>query len=168
MKESDGIYKPCFKDYIDFARGIIKMFIKNCRHYKKMRFRHAKTINTFYMVFEPWRGHPGLADRMKAILSTYNLAKSSGYNYKLFFETPFKLSEYLTPKKNLIATLDELEYSIFDTKLFNERSYRVPKKLKPNKQYHCYQYSGNLMPRIFPDSGEKWCNLFQELFALFL
>ena len=122
-KESDGVYKPVFKDQIAFIKADIKAFIKHLRYYYKMRFKHAKNIGTFYMVFEPFRGHPGLADRMKAIISTYNIAKANGYDFKIFFETPFKLSEYLAPKKDWQASLDELEYSVFDTTLYREISW---------------------------------------------
>lgn len=165
ITESDGVYKPRLKDYISFFKSDIKYIIKSMRYYRKLRFVKAQKVNTFYMIFEPFRGHPGLADRLKAIISTYNLAKSNGYEFKVFFETPFKLCEYLIPQKNWLTTLDELEYSISDTCLFHEVSWRVPTKLKKNKQYHCYQYSGNLMPRVFPNTHYKWCDLFNELFA---
>ena len=165
MKESTGVYKPHFKDYIDFLKAEIKVAIKHIRYYRKMRFKKVNNKNVFYMVFEPFRGHPGLADRMKAIISTYSLSKSNCYDFKIFFKTPFDLAEYLTPKKNCcIDTLDELEYSVADTRLFHEVSWRKQIKLSPNKQYHCYQYSGNLMPRVFPHTGYKWCDLFHELF----
>lgn len=162
---SDGVYKPKFKDYIDFAKGAVKSFIKNLRYYKLMRLTRAEKKNTFYMIFEPFRGHTGLADRMKAIISTYNLAKSNGYDFKIYFKTPFNLSEYFHPKKDWECNLEELEYSLRDTKLFNEVSWKSVKRLKRNKQYHCYQYSGNLMPRVFPHTGYKWCDLFNELFT---
>lgn len=164
-KVSDGVYKPVFKDKIAFIKADIKAFIKHTRYYCKMRLNRAKNKGTFYMVFEPFRGHPGLADRLKAIISTYNVAKANGYDFKIFFETPFILSEYLAPKKDWLATLDDLEYSIFDTSLYREISWREKNKLKPNKQYHCYLYSGNLMPRVFPNTQYKWCDLFHELFT---
>ena len=108
------------------------------------------------MVFEPFRGHPGLADRLKAIINTYNLAKSNNYDFKIYFTTPFKLSDYLTPRKDWECSLEELEYSLQDTKFFREISWRECTTLKPNKQYHCYYYCGNTMPRVLPHSGYKW------------
>lgn len=163
-KESDGVYKPVFKDKIAFIKADIKAFIKHMRYYRKLRFNHAKNKGIFYMVFEPFRGHPGLADRLKAIISTYNIAKANGYDFKIFFETPFHLSDYLTPKKDWVANLNELEYSISDTRIYHEVSWKDKIDLKPNKQYHCYLYSGNLMPRVFPHTQYKWCDLFHELF----
>lgn len=34
----------------------------------------------------------------------------------------------------------------------------------PNKQYHCYNYAGHHMPKVFPDSGYKFTDLFHEMF----
>ena len=91
MKESDGVYKPHLKDYISFLIAEVKVTLKHIRYYRKLRFKKVSKKNTFYMVFEPFRGHPGLADRMKAIISTYNLAKSNGYDFKIFFKTTFAI-----------------------------------------------------------------------------
>lgn len=165
IQESEGVYKPRIKDFISFIRADIKAIVKQARYYKKFRFKRVNKRATFYMVFEPFRGHPGLADRMKAIISTYNLAKSNGYNFKIYFNTPFTLSEYLKPNIDWECNLEELEYSIQDTCLYHEVSWRKKIRLKPNKQYHCYQYSGNLMPRIFPYTNNKWSDLFHELFT---
>lgn len=165
MKESDGVYEPRFKDYVSFLKGDAKAIIKHLRYYAKMRLKPAQKRGVFYMVFEPFRGHPGLADRLKAIISTYNIAKSNGYDFKIYFKTPFNLSDYLVPKYNWECSLEDLEYSLRDTRLYREKSWRVQYKLQPNKQYHCYLYCGNLMPRVFPQTKYKWLNLFNELFT---
>ena len=129
-----------------------------------MGLRRARKRNMLYFVFEPDMPHPGLADRLKAVVSLYNAAKASGYDFRFYFKTPFDLAEYLAPKKNWQLQLSELEYSLQDTKIINETNWRRITRLKPNKQYHCYNYAGNDMPWQFPDSGYKWHELFQELF----
>lgn len=163
-KDTDGLNMPKFKTA---ARRVLYFFrpkFKNLKYYSKCRFRHASKRNTFYLIFEPNRKHPGLADRMKAIMSCYDWAKSNGYQFKVYFETPFSLKNYLKPKFDWVATLNELEYSIYDTRIVNE-NYREQKiKLTPNKQYHCYNYAGHHMPKIFPDSGYKFADLFHEMF----
>ncbi len=143
----------------------IKYFIHNLRYIRKMRFKRAKKKNVLYFVFEPDMPHPGLADRLKAVISLYNAAKNNGYDFKFYFNTPFVLSDFLTPQKDWQLQLDELEYSIQDTKIINETNWRRITSLKPNKQYHCYCYAGNDMPWQFEDSGYKWHELFQELFS---
>lgn len=142
----------------------IKYFLNNLKYWSRMGLRRARKRNMLYFVFEPDMPHPGLADRLKAVVSLYNAAKASGYDFRFYFKTPFDLAEYLAPKKNWQLQLSELEYSLQDTKIINETNWRRITRLKPNKQYHCYCYAGNDMPWQFPDSGYKWHELFQELF----
>lgn len=142
----------------------IKYFLKNIKYYCKLRLCEAKNKNTLYFVFEPTSGHPGLADRMKAIIRLYNAAKKNEMGFKVFFETPFKLDDYFRFRKNNTLKLDELEYSISDTRIINECNWHEIPKLNNSKQYHCYNYAGNDMPWEFPDTGYKWHELFQELF----
>ena len=142
----------------------LKYFLHNIKYYSRLRAKKAKRRNILYFVFEPDKPHPGLADRLKAIISLYNVAKANGYDFKFYFETPFCLSEYLLPKKDWQLSLDELEYSLLDTKIINETNWKPIKTLKHNKQYHCYNYAGNSMPWRFEDSGFYWHELFQELF----
>lgn len=97
-------------------------------------------------------------------MSCYDLAKSNGYQFKLFFESPFHLEKFLKPKYDWVATLEDLEYSLRDTRIIDEHYREKPLKLIPNKQYHCYNYDGHHMPRIFPDTGYKFSELFHELF----
>lgn len=163
-KETDGLNMPKFKTIVRKILYFFRPKIKNLRYYSKCRFKHTQKRNIFYLVFEPNRKHPGLADRMKAIISCYDWAKSNGYHFKIYFETPFSLSDYFKPKFNWVATLDELEYSIFDTKIVNEDYREQPIKLISNKQYHCYNYAGHHMPKVFPDSGYKFTDLFHEMF----
>ena len=134
------------------------------RYWRKLSFGKAKKRNILYFVFEPDVPHPGLADRLKAVISLYNVAKAHGYDFKFYFETPFHLSDYLTPKYDWQMSLDELEYSLSDTKIINETNWHKISSLTPNKQYHCYNYAGNCMPWRFEDSRFYWHELFQELF----
>lgn len=147
-----------------YVKYDIKYFLHNCRYYYKYRFVRAKRKNVLYFIFEPNSSHPGLADRMKAIISLYNVAKAAGYQMRIYFETPFLLSDYLQPRQDWVASLDELEYSIFDTRIINETNWRPIKRLKANKQYHCYNYAGNDIPWEFKDTKYRWHELFHELF----
>lgn len=142
----------------------VKYFINNCKYYLKMRWRKARKTNVLYFVFEPDQRHPGVADRIKAIVSLYNVAKANNYEFKFFFETPFKLQDYFIPRLDWVLNRKEMEYSFADTRIINECNWRYIKKLTANKQYHCYNYAGNDIPWQFPDTGNKWHILFHELF----
>lgn len=142
----------------------IKYFLYNCRYYIKYRVKHANEKNILFFLFDPKAEHPGLADRLKAVISLYNVAKRDGYKFKFYFKDPFALSDYLAPKIDWEMKWSDLEYSWMDTKIINECNWRGIKPLKPNKQYHCYCYAGNGIPWKFEDTGYKWSDLFCELF----
>ena len=163
-KDTEGLNMPKFMTAV---RNILHFFrpkFRNFKYYTKCRFGRAKYRNVLYLVFVPNKKHPGLADRIKAIMSCYDLAKSNGYQFKLFFETPFHLEKYLRPKYDWVATLEDLEYSLRDTRIIDEHYRTKPLRLISNKQYHCYNYDGHHIPRIFPDTGYKFSELFHELF----
>lgn len=143
----------------------VKNFFRNSLYRFKYRFKRVQKYNIYYCVFERNKKHAGLADRLKSVISQYNVAKMNGYQFKLVWDTPFVLSDYLQPNYDWYCTLNDLEYSVIDTKIISEVSWRDMSKLKPNKQYHCYRYSGNVLPRVFNNTGYKWCDLFNELFT---
>ena len=142
----------------------IKNFIKNSLYRMKYKPIRAKKRNVYYCLFETHKKHSGLGDRLKTVITQYNIAKANGYQFKLFWETPFRLSDYLKPKQDWEMKWDDLEYSLFDTKIISEVSWRQITRLKKDKQYHCYRYAGNSISRVMPDTGYKWNELFDELF----
>ena len=147
-----------------FIKADIKNYVKNCIYRLKYNPCRAKQRNVYYCVFETHKKHAGLADRLKTVILQYDIAKASGYKFKLFWKTPFCLSDYLKPRIDWECSLSDLEYSIWDTKIVSEVSWRKRKLLKPCKQYHCYRYAGGQSPRELPMTGEKWVDLFNELF----
>ena len=143
----------------------------NVRHWLKLRIWGKIATNTFILVIDPELKHPGLADRFKAIVNCYNIAKLNGYNFKIIFKHPFALEDYLVPNDiDWIADFSDLHYVLSKTRFFNELdfitedSWKGRIELKKDKEYHCYSYVGNRQPDIFPESGCKWHDLFHELF----
>lgn len=163
-KDTEGLSMPKFLTVLRSIKYAFLPYIKKGKYYSKCKWRRAKHKNVFFFVFEPGKKHPGLADRIKAIISCYDWAKMNGYKFKLYFETPFKISHYLKPKFDWHCSLKDLEYSIIDTRIVEEDYRECSIYLKPNKQYHCYSYNGHHMPRVFPDTGYKFSDLFHELF----
>lgn len=142
----------------------IKNFIKNCKYRLKFRLKRAKNRNVLYMVFDPERRYPGLADRLKAVVALYNMAKYNGYEFKFYWKTPFPIADYLIPQKDLEIGIDDLEYSLIDTRIITEKNWADNSTFEKNKQYHCYLIAGNEMPKRFLNTGESWAGLFNELF----
>lgn len=157
--------KSDFRLKLIYYKYDIKYFLHNCRYYIKLRLGKVKKKNVLYFVFDPSIEHPGIADRLKAIISLYNVAKKNGYVFKFYYNDPFDLSDYLAPAIDWKLSLDELEYSLTDTIMVNECNWRPIKPLKKDKQYHCYCYAGNGLPERFNDTGYKWHDLYKELFV---
>lgn len=154
----------------------IKKLIKRLKFeaqivYKTHKFQHrlyqknAKMRNVLFFIIDPRFKHPGLADRLKAIVSCYYIAKQNNYDFKIIFDTPFCLEHYLQPAKvKWVGNIDSLEYSKRDTRIYNYIPWHGVPKLKREKQYHCINYVGH---SIFPYvKGEKplWSSLYGELF----
>lgn len=163
-KVTDGLNMPPVLTALRQVRGWIRPKWRNLTYYCKCRPGRAERRNVLVFLFEPGRKHPGIADRLKAIVSNYNLAKQNGYDFRLCFETPFRLADYLKPKYDWTFRQQDMEYSMADTRIVDEAYREVPKRLSPGKQYHSYNYEGHHMPRVFPVTGYRWCDLFHELF----
>lgn len=142
----------------------VKSFLKNCKYRLRLRFKRAKKRNILYLVFDPERSYPGLADRFKAIVALYNMAKFNGYDFKFYWRDPFPISEYLVPQGEFEAKLEDLEYSLLDTRFITEKNWADISTFAKDKQYHCYLIAGNELPKVFLNTELKWCNLFHELF----
>ncbi len=143
----------------------------NLPYMMKKRFGGEYHPNTFFFVIAPNVKHPGLADRMKAIVNCYQIAKKNGYDFRIIFDIPFKLSDYLEPcAQDWRADLTDLRYRVGKTLFFDERrmitedSWKGHTTLKKGKEYHCYSYVGNRYPKVFPESGYEWSKLYAELF----
>ena len=65
---------------------------------KYHRFRSAKKrLSTVTIVFNGDVCNPGLADRLRAMVSVYYWCKKNNITLKIFFNKPFLLSSYLEP-----------------------------------------------------------------------
>ena len=149
----------------------LKTLRRNMPYLRKLRISGGHDRDMFYFVIAPGIKHPGLADRMKAIVNCYNIAKMNGYQFKIVFKIPFRLEDYLVPNEvKWKAEFADLRYSLGGTRFFNELyflsedSWKGRTHLAKGKEYHCYNYVGNRQPRMFPESGYEWSKLYHELF----
>ena len=56
-------------------------------------------LKSITMVFNGDVYNVGLADRLRAVTSVYYWCKNNGIDFKLFFSSPFNLSDYLAPNE---------------------------------------------------------------------
>lgn len=151
------------------VRGIINnlLFLKKDLYYvKRFKWWGKFHRNTFFFMIDPELcHHPGLADRLKAIVRCYGVAKKNGYHFKIVYKHPFHLEDYLQPNKvDWVADFSDMNYDVFGTKFYRETRQNKKLTLKQNKEYHCHTYMGDLLPECFEDTGYHWADLFDELF----
>ena len=93
--------------------------------------------NTLYFVFDHQQTHPGLADRLKVICCAYYIAKINSFDFKIIFDTPFLLQDYLEPNKiNWKGQWDDLSYSFKNARLLAYNGMgKIPHLNNKIKQY---------------------------------
>lgn len=97
-------------------------------------------------LFDPHYSHPGLADRLKAILGCYYIAKQNGYSFKIVWREPFPLGDFLSESQvRWQCDGNGPAYSIRNTRFFIYSGLRkgLDCKLRPNKEYVCCCYKGD-------------------------
>ncbi len=149
----------------------MRYFVRSCKYYLKYySFRKDKDVmgHTLYFIIDPKIGHPGLSDRYKAIIGCYYIAKQNGFDFKIIFETPFRLIDYLDVNVyDWTADKTDLSYSLRNARVipYNGGG-KVPRLNRSVKQYHVYNYIGYdiLETNRIPDYKRVWGGLYNDLF----
>ena len=160
-------YRKYFQTSVNDMRYAIRHI-----HYYKRKYSWPKDRdvigNTLYFIIDSDIKHPGLVDRLKAIIGLFYVAKQNGFEFKVVFKHPFKLEDYLIMNHyDWIADESDLSYSLQNTRLIAYNgSGKIPYLRKNIKQYHVYCYIGYdiLSSNNVADSDTVWCSLFHELF----
>lgn len=88
-------------------------------------------------------------------------------NFRIVFKEPFVLEDFLRPttkSSSWIANYEDLELNMFKTRFVSEhRNFKL--KANSGYQYICCNYSGDVIPEVFEDTGYKWTDLYNELFT---
>lgn len=149
------------REYFIFARN----YLFSCRHLPQFRLKRINNKNKFYFIFDKnYSHHPGLTDRLKAIISCYYIAKQNGYTFQIIDETESGIGTLISFRdKRMLTTKKDLEYSFWGTRFFIYSGILMNNntKLRSNKQYHCYAYQGN---DLFYHNGMEFKNRFRKLF----
>ena len=167
LLRNNSFYVKIFQRRINDIRYFIKNLIFTLKHFK-INGREL-TGNTIYFVIDPKQTHPGLADRLKVICCIYYIAKLNGFNFKLVFDTPFKLSDYLQCNKvDWKCQIDEIQFSYKTSKMLAYNGMgKIPKLSKKVNQYIIYYYIGRdiLRANNIPNSDELLRDCYNELFT---
>ncbi|WP_417939646.1 hypothetical protein [Flavobacterium sp. RS13.1] len=118
--------------------------------------------------------HGGLVDRLKGIISFYEISKILGFEFKILFNHPFKLTDFLEPNAvNWNIKEEELKYSLFSSRIlylmnnFNANPLELIRKSKA-KIFFVYanvDYLSVLYPHKNKEELEEiWRNNYNALF----
>ncbi|NHM01134.1 hypothetical protein [Flavobacterium difficile] len=128
---------------------------------------------TIIVCFDGSVSHGGLLDRLKGVISFYEVAKIKQIDFKIYFNHPFQLSDFLQPNA-VNWKLETLQFNPFqDEVLYLMNNFSVnPLALidaKKNKKYFIYcniDYLKN-MHQDFSDATiqETWRTNYNQLFT---
>lgn len=148
---------------------VLKGILFEIRYVRRATLMPSPNANVFHFVFDPHYSHPGLADRLKAILGCYYIAKQNGYSFKIVWREPFPLSDFLSESRvRWQCDGHGPAYSIRNTRFFIYSGLRkgLGCKLRPNKEYVCCCYKGDDLFYVngVSDFDKRFGSLFNELF----
>ena len=169
---SRGIYDLMRRTVFDDFKGAlnsIKGTMHMMRHYKWRRKGIAPERPMVVFMVDRYFYSGGMADRFKGAVTAYAYCKQRGIDYRICYEYPFDLSDYLSP-----ASYDwrlkegELTDCIMDSSLMYARAEhgrRLLRKKLGNRQLHFYGNYNNLeLLNARGGTDYRWGELFRELF----
>jgi hypothetical protein len=150
-------------------KGVI-MFFYYLKYFSLKQPKQKQIIVCFEGLFP----HGGFVDRLKGIVSLYQVAKELEYDFKIVFDTPFQLSLFLEPN-HLQWALQSKQITWHPTKtkllyLINNFEANPFQIIKKSKAHQFYVYANiDYSKATFQELGlknveSKWREDFNELF----
>ena len=144
----------------DFVFGIKRFRAKN-------KIFPQKQMLIFFTEEDKWHG--GFCDRMKGIVSLFHFCLRKNITFKINYEFPFNLSEFLYPNEyDWTINKNEISFHRREAKLINLVSDQTLKRLKnlnTKKQIHAFA-NRNIVSLLNSEYGTNyiWSELFNRLF----
>jgi hypothetical protein len=166
-KEIQNVFQNLFKQ-----RGKWRRKAREVATYYTADAPHAtNTRKQIICMYDGRMDHGGIADRLRGVVSSYDVAKRMGYDFRIFFDHPFLLEDYLVPATvDWRITKEELCYNPEDAEAmfcgsngtlvepFFQRLWFKKRFREAHKQLHVYT-NALLLPR-----SKRYGELFRELF----
>ena len=166
-KEIQNVFQNLFKQRGKWRRKAAEM-----NHYYSVDAPRARNGQKLIIaMFDGHTEHCGLTDRLRGIVSAYDVARELGYDFRIHFVHPFLLSDYLLPNTYDWRIDPELiSYHPDDSQLmycgsngtlvepFFQRLWFRKCMREAQKQLHVYT-NAHLLPR-----GRRFGQLLNELF----
>jgi uncharacterized HAD superfamily protein len=145
--------------------------------YRKIKLKKEKySTNKYpsaspltYFIVDGSLNHGGLTDRLNGIISTYIICKISNIPFRIKWNFPFNLDQYLEPNQyNWLQKQNENYCKHKETKpiiVLNDPRSKALFNIKGNVQNHVYS-NMNLLEKINSNynSNYTWYSIFNELF----
>ncbi len=143
-------------------------------HYLKYFSLKEDKRKCIIVCFDGLFPHGGLVDRLKGIVSLYQIAKELDYDFKILFDNPFELSMFLEPnsidwrfKRDNIKWYPTKTRCLYLINNFDANPLEIIKKSKANRfyVYANIDYSKVTFPNLKQeDLYENWRQNFNALF----
>lgn len=134
-------------------------------------FSNNKAIkNRYVFMVDGKRGHGGMFDRLKGLISIYAIAKSQKKEFKIHFTYPFKLEKYLQPREYNWSLGNEMPNRSFPSSrpiIAYGECYHPTRLFKDRKKETHFYYGYDSLKEINKRNGTnyKWGDLYHELFV---
>ena len=150
-------------------------YLKLLRHHiKHLSFKNNSNQKRIIICFNGVVPHGGLVDRLKGIISFYDIAKTLDYEFYIQFNNPFNLNAFLEPNKCDWSIKDvAVTYNPITTKIisiinnFDVNPLQIIKKSKANTflVYSNIDYLSKIHNDLSEKAlSEKWRHHFNVLF----
>ena len=166
-KEIQNVFQNLFKQRGKWRRKALEV----APYYTAGAPRATNTRKQIICMYDGRMDHGGIADRLRGVVSSYDVAKRMGYDFRIFFDHPFLLEDYLVPATvDWRITKEELCYNPEDAEAmfcgsngtlvepFFQRLWFKKRFREAHKQLHVYT-NALLLPR-----SKRYGELFRELF----
>lgn len=157
----------------ELAIEILDMLVREpkmiWRNYRPFKFFHKTPDDVMMYVADGRQILGGMFDRLKGIISLYAIAKAENRNFKIHFNHPFILTDYLVPNAyDWTIAKEEVIFSYpMSRPVFAFGEYSNPHRLlKRRKGQVHYFYGYNSLDYINEKYGTffDWGELYRELF----
>ncbi|AJR04912.1 hypothetical protein [Siansivirga zeaxanthinifaciens] len=142
-------------------------------HLKRVSFKHVEN-KRIIICFNGVVPHGGFVDRLKGIISFYDIASQLGYDFFIQFNHPFKLSTFLEPQTvNHYIETNQVTFHVNDSvilNLVNDFNFKPETFFKNTSKKDFLVYSNvDYLPSMYPylsliELENKWRQHFNKLF----
>ena len=117
-KEIQNVFQNLFKQRGKWRRKAQEL----APYYTTTAPRATNARKQIICMYDGRMDHGGIADRLRGVVSSYDVAKKMGYDFRIFFDHPFRLEDYLVPAKvDWRITKEELCYNPEDAARLYQR-----------------------------------------------